>query len=163
MPLIFLIHELGHAFFVKIFGGQVTKITLGLLGKRILSVGIFQVNLWYFLGGKAEHRNLKIGNKFARGIILIGGLIFNIVSIILINKLGSLYNPKFMYTMVNDLLFNIMRAFVTYSIIIVIINALPIKLFSMNTDGRQLYQLIRYGNSKLYDDGNNLGGRYRNE
>lgn len=44
LPLVTLIHELGHAFFAKIFGRKVTKISLGLFGKKIFSIGVFEMN-----------------------------------------------------------------------------------------------------------------------
>lgn len=89
-------------------------------------------------------RDLKLNNKLTNIIILLVGIIFNIVSVVIIHILASLYNPHYIYPMPDDPVYIYMRSFVIFSIFIVIVNALPIKLFKINTDGRKVYQLIRY-------------------
>ena len=158
LPLIGLIHELGHAFFVKIFGGKVTKIQFGWFGKKICSIGIFEINQGYFLGARITHSDLKLKNKLTVIITLMGGIIFNIVSVVIIDRLAFLYNPHYMNSISYDPVCIYIREFVKISISVIIVNALPVKFFKRNTDGRQIYQMLRYGKSRLFDDEVSVAG-----
>ena len=152
LPSRLLIHEVGHAFFVKIFGGQIEKIKMG-EGKKICSIGLIDIHGWYFVRGSIAFNNIKIKTKISNVLILLGGLIFNFITLELVNYLGKLHNPSFMVVMgYGDPISIILRTIVEYSILILILNLLPIKLFGMNTDGKQLYQFIKYRKSSLYED-----------
>lgn len=142
LPVILLIHEFGHISFVKFYGGKITNLTLG-NGKKILSVGIFDIRIFYFLSGKFTYDNLKVATKTSKAFILLGGLIFNIISII------CAYWTAYIFNIHNNIIINL---FLQYSIIFTILNSLPIKLNKMNTDGKQLYQLLKFGSSSLYDN-----------
>ena len=43
------IHELGHAFFVKLFGGIILKMEIG-IGEPLFNIGKIQVNKFFYYG-----------------------------------------------------------------------------------------------------------------
>ncbi|EQB86791.1 membrane-associated protease RseP (regulator of RpoE activity) [Clostridium punense] len=150
LPIILLIHEFGHVFFVKLFGGKVTNITLG-FGKKIISIGILDIRLLYFVSGHFYYENLEKDSKGSRILILLGGLIFNAISMAIVFIPALILYPE--YDIYNiPMLATAFQTFLEFSFMFVIFNLLPIRLNNMNTDGLQLYQLIRYGKSSLYGE-----------
>lgn len=138
LPLVLIIHELGHAFFVKIFGGKITNVVLG-TGKRVLEIGIFRLNLFYCAGAGVFYREIKKDTKFTRILIILGGVIFNGATILIISLMGDVFLSE------NYLL---MRIYVI-SWVALIYNLVPMRLLTgMNSDGKQLIQIIRYGKSE---------------
>jgi len=148
LPLILIIHECGHAFFAKLFGGKVTNITIG-YGKKIYSKGILEIKLWYFINGFCSYKDLKTNSKASKIIIILGGIIFNVFSMALVFIPAFILYPS--YNIDNTVvLASIFHTFLEFSLMFVVFNSLPIKIFGMNSDGLQLYQLIRYGKSSFY-------------
>ena len=133
MPIITLIHELGHVFFAKIFGAEIKKIVIG-SGKTFLTLGKFEVKTMYFNYGYFQAD--KLGNsKFKKVITLLGGIIFNLASCLIIIIL--LYIDILSK---NDLI-NIFIGFSLYTIIAALI---PIKYFNdKNSDGLQICRIIK--------------------
>ena len=148
IPLIILIHEMGHAFFARIFGGEITNITLG-MGKKICTIGILDIRILYLAGGTSSYKNLKKDSKISKILILLGGVIFNIITMALVFVPALILYPK--YNIESSLVLStIFHTFLEFSFMVILFNILPIKMINMNTDGLQLYQLIRYGKSSLY-------------
>ncbi|MFD1608491.1 site-2 protease family protein [Oceanobacillus luteolus] len=83
-PLNVFIHELGHAFFVKIYGGTIQKIEIG-IGEHLFRIGKVQINKQFFIMGLCRYdidsSNL---NKFRLAFIALGGVIFNLMTILLL-------------------------------------------------------------------------------
>lgn len=142
-PILSLIHEVGHAFFVKIFGGSVDKIVIG-TGKPIIKIGKFEIRALYFSCGMYFSSNLKVSNNFTHILISLGGIIFNLsFSFILFILMHFNIIPY------NSILYGTMM----FSLISALINSLPITLVDMDTDGKQLYLYFKNKNlEKLSND-----------
>ena len=82
-PINLLVHEYGHAFFVKIFGGHISKIEIG-TGSPIVNIGHLRINKVFFLSGfcgYVDDANF-CDNRFKLSLIAMGGVIFNTLTII---------------------------------------------------------------------------------
>jgi hypothetical protein len=96
-PFVTLIHLSGHVFFVAIFGGNEKKIVIG-CGHRLFSFWKIEIRKFYFWNGSCEFKSLKYDNRFTNIFIYLGGALFNLCSIFLINGLingGVLENSVF--------------------------------------------------------------------
>lgn len=80
-----LIHEYGHAFFVKIFGGRVTNIEVG-IGEPLFRVGHVQVNKQFFIFGMCRYEGTPEISKsrLKLSFIAVGDVLFNAVTITLL-------------------------------------------------------------------------------
>lgn len=142
MPIITLIHELGHVFFAKLFGAKIKSIVIG-SGRTSLAFGKLEIKAIYFWCGYFTAD--KIGNsKLTKIITLLGGILFNIASCSIIILLFNLNVIGY-----NDL-YNV---FIYFSLFSIVANILPINFFNnMNTDGLQICQIIKSGTSTLYNN-----------
>lgn len=83
-PLNVFVHELGHGFFAKLFGGKVHKIEVG-IGEPLFSIGKLQVNKQFFIMGYCRFDSqLANHSKIKLSLILLGGVIFNMITILLL-------------------------------------------------------------------------------
>lgn len=131
MPIITLIHELGHAFFAKLFKLSITSITLG-DGKKLFSLGKLNINILYFWYGRIDVKSFNI-SKSKKTLFLLGGIIFNLISIIIIRYL---ININFISTF-------FFQTFITFSEFMIIVSIIPIKHFDGSiTDGYQIWNLL---------------------
>lgn len=85
-PVVTLLHLLGHIFFAAIFGGNGIRIVIG-SGKQLFSLTFLEVNRFYFWYGGCEFTSLKYNNKITKSLIFLGGSIFNVASIFIVNYL----------------------------------------------------------------------------
>lgn len=85
-PVVTLVHLLGHIFFAAIFGGKGIRIVIG-SGNLLFSLRFLEVRQFYFWYGGCEYTSLKHSNKVTKSLILLGGSIFNVASIFLVNFL----------------------------------------------------------------------------
>jgi len=87
LPLVTIIHQSGHLFFAKLFSCKV-DIHIG-TGKMLCKIGPFCIRKFYFIDGWCEYKELhhKKNGKVKRILIFLGGSIFNITTIILVNSL----------------------------------------------------------------------------
>ncbi|CAM3989706.1 hypothetical protein [Lederbergia lenta] len=135
LPLVALIHSLGHLFFAKLFGGKI-KLALG-RGKTLLSYGIFELRLVYFFDSECHYQQLKINNKWTHCLVHAGGIIFNILAIVLVNSsiyLGILPKHLFFYQ------------FVYFSVYYIFFSLLPIQYGENHfSDGKSIVTIIRTG------------------
>jgi len=142
-PIIILIHELGHAFFNFAFGGKTTKIVIG-SGKKLFSIGIFEVQSWYFLYGICMGDIPDDISKVKKIIRLLGGVIFQFITgiiLFLLIKSGIIENSSRM------------GVFLSFSLYIAMSAIIPVTYADgSNSDGKQVYQVIRYGKSRFYDN-----------
>ena len=81
-PIVTLIHELGHAFFAKLFGAKEIKIELG-TGKPLIQTKSFQINQIFYWSGFCYFNldELTKHKKIKRIFILLGGAIFNLTTL----------------------------------------------------------------------------------
>ena len=83
LPIISLLHEIGHVFFAWLMGAKNIRIVIG-HGKTVAKLGMFEVRHYYFWYGSCTFENIKRKNKLAYITIYMGGVIFNILSTIAI-------------------------------------------------------------------------------
>ena len=77
---------MGHMFFARLFGGKV-NMHIG-TGKILTKIGPLHIRRLYFIDGWCEYVSLaKRGNSLKLILVYLGGSIFNIVSIIILNGL----------------------------------------------------------------------------
>ncbi len=142
-PIIVLIHELGHAFFNFIFGGKTKKIVIG-KGKRLFSIGILEIRRWYFYSGQCSVKSPENDSKPLTIIMLLGGVLFQLftgIILLLLVKLGIIEHG------------NWLDVFLSFSFVMAVSAIIPITYpDGMNSDGKQIYQTIRYGTSQLYNN-----------
>ena len=141
-PIIVLIHELGHAFFNFIFGGKTKKIVIR-KGKRLFSIGILEIRRWYFYSGQCSVKSPENDSKPLTIIMLLGGVLFQLftgIILVLLVKLGIIEYGNWLDVFLNFSLFMAVSAIipVTYP-------------DNTNSDGKQIYQIIKYGTSWYYD------------
>lgn len=132
--LCIFIHELGHAFFVKINGGKVKNIQLG-IGGEIFSIGIFSINRVFFIGGLCswEWGNQQVSN-FQKFFVYIGGVLFN----------GLFIGALFLFR----ILFNVESIYIGYlnfiNFLLIILCLIPIYYSKdLPSDGKQLIDLLK--------------------
>lgn len=135
LPIVAIIHSLGHLFFAKIFGGQI-KLSLG-KGKTLFSFGILEIRLLYFFDSECHYQQLKIDNKISHSLVHAGGIIFNIIAIVLVNTAiyaGLFSKHIFFYQ------------FVYFSVYYIFFALLPIKYGKYHySDGKAILTIIRTG------------------
>lgn len=124
--LIIMVHELGHAFFVKLFKHKVYSVVI------------------YFLGGQCEHS--MIFHRKETFWIAAGGVIFQLILLLvslsgraLLNFYKIPVNSYIDYFLVNKLVFT--------NLFIICFNLIPLKGF----DGYRIFESVRTGsrNSKF--------------
>jgi hypothetical protein len=81
-PINTIIHELGHYFFYKCFGGKGSTIHIG-IGPKWFQIGTFMVihRYYFFFGYIAYHTSIRDKNVIAKALIGLGGIIFNGLSL----------------------------------------------------------------------------------
>lgn len=133
IPIIIIIHEIGHAFFISLFKGRVTEISIG-KGRKLVKLGIFSFYTYFFMGGYCHSEPPKKEYTLFQSIfITTGGILFNLISAAIVGylsnyKLGS-YN-------------NLLDAFIFWSLMLSLITIIPINIGSTPTDGRMLFKLL---------------------
>lgn len=137
-PLVALIHEMGHAFFILLFGGKV-HLALG-HGKKLFKIGIVSVHQIYFLDSFIKYTKLKWGNRFTRFFVHAGGVIFNLGSVFLLNYLVH-------QSILNEHIF--FYQFAYFSVWIATFSLVPVNYGDGKySDGVAIYYVLRYGESK---------------
>lgn len=134
-PVIALVHESGHAFFLKIFGAKVSEFSIG-NGDILWRTNNFSIKKVYFFGGRVFSENHEILNKSQRTFFYLGGVLFNFLSALVLH----------LFTDYEFLVFrNYLDSFIFVSYLTVLINLLPLNTIIGATDGKQLVELYRNG------------------
>jgi len=138
LPIVTIIHELGHVLVARIFGAKI-RFVLG-VGNTLLKLGPCEVKSFYFMEAWCQHGNLKYDTKFARILIYLAGSVFNLIAILMVNSMiykGLLPANIFFYQ------------FVYFSVYFIFFSMLPFKNGAGNpSDGLAIYEVIKYGKSK---------------
>lgn len=134
MPVISILHELGHVVFAWLMGGKNIRISIG-SGKPILQLGMLEIRKYYFWYGLCTFDNLKKRERFSNILIFSGGVFFNIIGIII---MGIFINTGILET-------NIFTYQFTYfSWYYIIFALLPMPYPDGNlSDGKIIFDLIR--------------------
>lgn len=135
MPIVALIHSAGHLFFAKLFGGKI-NVVLG-RGKSIFSMGNFELKALYFVDSQCHYQKLKINTRLTHCLVHAGGIIFNGLSIILINTAIYFgYLPKHIF----------FYQFVYFSLYYIFFAILPIQYGEEHySDGKAIWNIIKNG------------------
>lgn len=135
-PVVIIIHLLGHITFAAIFGAKGIRVTLG-SGKSLFSFWKIDVHQFYFWSGDCQFEYVAFNNRFSKSIILLGGSIFNLLSMLLVNLViwSDLFEPSiFSYQ------------FIYFSFYYVFFALLPMDYpGGGHSDGKALYRLWRRG------------------
>ena len=138
LPVVTLIHELGHTFFILLFGGKV-KLALG-RGKKLFRVGSISVHRIYFLDSFIEYGNLKWSNRFTHFLVHSGGVLFNFGSMLLLNYLilQGVFPTHIVF-----------YQFDYFSVWFAVFSLLPVDYGNGEySDGITIYFILRYGEFK---------------
>jgi len=134
-PTVSFIHQIGHSFFAVLFGGR-ASFSLG-RGKKLFCIGPISVHRIYFLDSFCEYTPLKWNNRFTHILVHLGGVIFNIGSILLINLLivTDVIGPDaFFYQ------------YAYFSVYFAAFSLLPVSFGDDRfSDGYAVYRILRYG------------------
>lgn len=89
-PICILVHELGHAFFITLWGWKVTNIQVG-WGDTLIKIGKLSVNKMFFIGGLCSYERPDHVSKIKKAFVHLGGVFFNALFI------GVLYWLSFFF------------------------------------------------------------------
>ncbi|WP_176586293.1 site-2 protease family protein [Priestia megaterium] len=135
IPLVSVIHQLGHSLMAIILGGRV-DFTIG-QGRTIFRWKKIKIKSIYFLHSFCIYEKLKYDNRFTHVCVYAGGTIANLASILLVYGLimwGVLSKNLFSYQ------------FVYFSIYYIVFSLLPFEYSETSlSDGRAIYDALRYG------------------
>ncbi|RNA67041.1 site-2 protease family protein [Alteribacter keqinensis] len=138
LPLVSLIHELGHYLFTRLFGGKI-KFCLG-RGKILFKLGGIEVRRVYFLDSWCQIDKLSVSNKWSHTIVYLGGPLFNIATVIVINSSihMGLLEPHILF-----------YQFVYFSLYFTFFSLLPVDYGDGNpSDGKAIYDVIKHGTAR---------------
>lgn len=139
-PTVILIHLLGHITFAAIFGAKGIRVTLG-SGKKLFSVWRIEIHQFYFWSGDCEFEYVLFDNRFSKSIILLGGTIFNLLSMLTLNLLiwSDLFEPSM-----------IAYQFVYFSFYYLFFAVLPMDYpGGAHSDGKAIYRLWKKGERSI--------------
>ncbi|MGG3196714.1 site-2 protease family protein [Priestia aryabhattai] len=135
IPLVSVIHQLGHSLMAIILGGRV-DFTIG-QGRTIFRWKKIKIKSIYFLHSFCIYEKLKYDNRFTHACVYAGGTIANVASILLVYgliMLGVLSKNLFSYQ------------FVYFSLYYIVFSLLPFEYSETSlSDGRAIYDALRYG------------------
>jgi hypothetical protein len=134
LPIVTFIHEAGHLVFGKLTGGKV-RIHIG-AGNSLFKIGPCHVRKLYFWDGWCEYENLKSDRKRNLVMVYLGGPIFTIASMLIINgliHLGVIKGGIFFYQ------------FVYFSFYFLFFSLIPIEHNGYPTDGKAAWEVIKRG------------------
>ncbi|WP_121610902.1 site-2 protease family protein [Mesobacillus foraminis] len=133
-PLVIFIHELGHAFFVKLLGGNF-RLMIG-RGRQLFKKGPFSLHVMYFLDSYCEYAKLKWNNRLTHFLVHAGGILFNLASVLILNLLisnGYLEERK------------VFEQFSYFSVWLSVFSLVPVDYGDENySDGLAIYFVLRY-------------------
>jgi hypothetical protein len=126
-----IIHELGHAFFVKIFRGKVNGLGIGMFGETFYEFKRFYIKKDFYRGSIMWELPINI-KDYQLILVYFGGPLFNLITGLVCWIFG---NPEYKYYY--DLIMNI-------SFVMAFINLLPFyHSSSMKSDGRGILDVFK--------------------
>ncbi|MDN5710522.1 MAG: site-2 protease family protein [Planococcus sp. (in: firmicutes)] len=131
-PFIALIHETGHAFFLKLSGGEVAEFSIG-NGEVLWKYKRFYIRTAYFAGGRVVPKSIDVLSKFQRILFYLGGVLFNFASALILD-LATGYE-LFIFR-------DYLDSFIFVSYLNVLVNLIPVSTIVGNSDGKKLLNLF---------------------
>lgn len=132
-PFVVIIHEYGHAIFVKLFGGKINYICLG-AGDMLFRYKVFRIRAigWWYTGRINYEFENEI-NTTKKILISLGGPAINIVSATLVWIVGNVEWADWY------------RGFIVVSYLMAIFSLIPHKVREdgLESDGLQIINLIK--------------------
>jgi len=140
LPLVSLIHELGHVIIAKILGATNVKIIIG-SGRILLNTRIFEIRKYYFYYGYCYFENIDDDSRWKNLFIYSGGILANIlVAILLIYVMSGDFLDTTIFT----------YQFLYFSMYYVFFALLPISYPDGNySDGKIIYHLLKRNHQLL--------------
>lgn len=132
-PFIALIHEAGHAFFLKLFGGEISEFSIG-NGDVLWKRNKFTIRKAYFAGGKVVTPSLDRLSTAQKALFFLGGVIFNLLSAIALDVATGYEWWVFR---------SYLDSFIFVSYLNVVINLVPLITVAGKTDGKKLTDLLQ--------------------
>lgn len=132
-PFIAFIHETGHAFFLKLFGGKVNEFSIG-NGKIRWKKNNFNIRTAYFAGGRVVPNNIELMNTSQKSFFFLGGVIFNLISALILDMITGYEFGVFRHYL---------DSFIFVSYLNVFINLVPLTTTFGETDGKKLIELYK--------------------
>ena len=132
-PFIALIHETGHAFFLKLFGGTFKEFSIG-NGDVLWNKNKFYIKKAYFAGGRVVPVSIELLNKRQKAFFFLGGVIFNLLSALALDLVTGYEFWIFR---------NYLDSFIFVSYLNVLINLIPLTTIVGTTDGKKLVELYK--------------------
>lgn len=132
-PFIAFIHETGHAFFLKLFGGKINEFSIG-NGKVLWKKNNFNIRNAYFAGGRVVPDNIELMDTPKKSFFFLGGVIFNLISALMLDiTIGYEFGVFRHY----------LDSFIFVSYLNVFINLVPLTTIFGDTDGKKLIELYK--------------------
>ncbi|KKK38730.1 hypothetical protein WQ57_07010 [Mesobacillus campisalis] len=141
-PIVSIVHILGHACFVRMFGGKF-KVAVG-RGKVMFERGPFTIHRMYFLDSYVDYTPLKWSNCITHFFVHAGGVVFNLGSTFLLNYLiaNGYLEPKAVF-----------EKYSYFSIWFATFALLPVEYGDGKySDGLSMYLILRYKKWPRYID-----------
>ena len=138
LPIVTLVHEAGHVLVARIFGGRI-KFCIG-TGKKLFDIGPLEVRKKYFMEGWCQYSKLSYNKTWAHISIYLGGSLFNLLLILIIN-----------YLILTDVLPEalVFRQFVYFSFYFIFFSLMPYKNDNGKpSDGMAIFDVVRYGKAE---------------
>ncbi|WP_339230224.1 hypothetical protein NSQ77_08160 [Oceanobacillus sp. FSL K6-2867] len=142
LPIVALIHQLGHYLMALLFGGR-SEIILG-RGKLLFKIGTITVNRYYFLDSYCHYESLRKNTRLTHLLVHGGGVLLNLISILLVNLfiiIGWLPETQFFYQ------------FGYFTIYYMFFSLFPVQYSEKHaSDGKQIINILRkYSPSNIFD------------
>ncbi len=138
LPMVTLVHEAGHVLIARIFGGRI-KFCIG-TGKTLFHIGSLEVKKKYFMEGWCQYETLSYNKTWAHVSIYLGGSLFNLLVILMMNYLIFL-------DILPAALFFYQYAY--FSVYFIFFSLMPYRNDSGKpSDGMAIYDVIRYGKAE---------------
>ncbi|ALS78769.1 site-2 protease family protein [Planococcus kocurii] len=132
-PFVAFIHETGHAFFLKLFGGKINEFSIG-NGKILWKKNNFNIRNAYFAGGRVVPNTINWMSTTQKSFFFLGGVLFNLISALVLDVTTGYELGVFRHYL---------DSFIFVSYLNVFINLVPLTTIFGDTDGKKLVELYK--------------------
>ncbi|KAA0957579.1 hypothetical protein FQ085_05845 [Planococcus sp. ANT_H30] len=132
-PFVAFIHEIGHAFFLKLFGGKINGFSIG-NGKILWKKNNFNIRNAYFAGGRVVPNTINGMSTTQKSFFFLGGVLFNLISALVLDVTTGYELGVFRHYL---------DSFIFVSYLNVFINLVPLTTIFGDTDGKKLVELYK--------------------